>query len=89
MKPRLLNNKIVIFPIYKPDTIVLELDKSDLNLANMLNPSTMHNAITKEILELYFSNKKRSGGENVKNITFDIKKRLAFVKFASHESIKI
>ena len=49
----------------------------------------MHNAITKEILELYFSNKKRSGGENVKNITFDIKKRLAFVKFASHESIKI
>jgi hypothetical protein len=76
----------VIFPIYKPDTIAIELDKADLNLENILNPSRIHNAITKEILELYFSNKKRSGGENVKDITIDIKKKLAYVKFANNES---
>ncbi len=76
----------MIFPIYKPDTIAIELDKADLNLENILNPSRIHNAITKEILELYFSNKKRSGGENVKDITIDIKKKLAYVKFANNES---
>ena len=46
----------------------------------------MHNAITKEILELYFSNKKRSGGENVRDIKIDLKKRFAYIKFANHES---
>ena len=84
-RPRLLNNKIVVFPIYHPDTVVIDLEKSD-SLMPVTGNTIIHEKMTKEILELYFSNKRRSGGENVQQISIDAKKKFAYVKFSNFES---
>ena len=78
LKPNLMNTKTDLYPVYKSDTIVMETtEKFDRHQFN------------KEILELYFSNRKRSGGENVRHIKFSSQEnRIAYVTFGDFESAK-
>ena len=41
------------------------------------------------MLEIYFSNKKRSGGRNVKGVEFDAKNNRAFVTFENYDGMTI
>ena len=81
-RPQLLGNKTGLYPVYLPDTVVVELN----------DPATGHNVkihdvFTKEILELYFSNKKRSGsGGSVLSITFNMRNNVVYVQFDKFES---
>jgi hypothetical protein len=67
--------------VYLPTTIIVELDKSFTNLSSNL----IQEALSKEIAELYFSNKKRSGGESVKNVTLDLLNNRFLVTFSDSE----
>jgi hypothetical protein len=79
LKPNLMNKKTDLFPVYMPDTVVIETKEKIENFQ-----------FNKEILELYFSNKKRSGGENVREISFNSKHhKIAYVSFKDFESKRI
>jgi len=79
LKPNLMNIKTDLFPVYMPDTVVIETKEKIENFQ-----------FNKEILELYFSNKKRSGGENVREISFNSKyHKIAYVTFKDFESKRI
>ncbi|CAF0810463.1 unnamed protein product [Brachionus calyciflorus] len=80
-KPRILKNTTVVLPVYLPNTVVLELE-------NDKSKKPLDTHLSAEILELYFSNKKRSGGHNVKNVKFEAKKNSAFVSFENFETAK-
>ena len=50
LRPNIMNHKTDLMQVYQSDTIVVELGDESIPI---------------EVLDLYFSNKKRSGGENV------------------------
>ena len=71
-----MNTRTELIPVYVPDTVMLETKEKIQNFE-----------FNKEILELYFSNKKRSGGENVTNIRFSSNNnKIAYITFMDHES---
>jgi len=71
-----MNAKTDLFPVYIPFTVIIETREKIENFQ-----------FNKEILELYFSNKKRSGGENVRSIRFSSKNnKIAYITFKDHES---
>ena len=71
-----MNTQTDLLPVYMPDTIVIETKENFDGLQ-----------INKEILELYFSNRKRSGGENLKNVKFSSRNnRVVYVTFRDGES---
>jgi hypothetical protein len=71
-----MNTRTELIPVYVPDTVILETKEKIQNFE-----------FNKEILELYFSNKKRSGGENVTNIRFSSNNnKIAYITFLDHES---
>lgn len=51
-KPKILKNTTTVLPVYLPNTVVLELEEDNSNVQIEKN-------LNAEILELYFSNKKR------------------------------
>lgn len=73
-----MNVKTDIFPVLIPDTVLVELDEAKSSKKPKLSFSKLFN---KELLELYFSNKKRSAGENVKKIKLN--ETHAFVTFTN------
>lgn len=78
LKPNLMNVKTDLYPVYQPDTVIIETKENTDNFQ-----------LNKEILELYFSNRKRSGGENVKHVRLSSKdNRIAYVTFNDFESAK-
>jgi hypothetical protein len=79
-----MNIKTDIYPVLIADTVLVELDDSKSNKKQKLVFSKLFN---KEILELYFSNKKRSGGENVKKIKLN--ENYAFVTFADGKGKRV
>ena len=71
-----MNTRTELIPVYIPDTVMLETKEKIQNFE-----------FNKEILELFFSNKKRSGGENVTNIRFSSNNnKIAYITFMDHES---
>lgn len=49
-RPKVLKNTTIVLPVYLPNTVVLEVNKSKKSIEKHLST---------EILELYFNNKKR------------------------------
>ncbi|CAF0924719.1 unnamed protein product [Didymodactylos carnosus] len=65
-RPKLNNNEISISDVYIPSTIMIRNLPDD---------------ISKDVLELYFSNKKRSDGGEVKEVKLDQENQHALVTF--------
>ena len=78
---------------FDDNTIKITNDFNFSNYSTLIGHTDIVNALSqfnKEILELYFSNKKRSGGENVREISFNSKyHKIAYVSFKDFESKQI
>lgn len=70
-----MNQKTDLLQIYEPKKVIVSFDQLD--------------HFTSEILELYFSNKKRSNGENVIGVEFNEQSNQAIVTFADSNGITI
>ena len=67
LKPTFKKHKTELLQIYVPNQIVVECDEAEFGA---------------ELLDLYFSNRKRSGGENVEKVEFNAKQNHAVIRFA-------
>lgn len=82
-KPFLLKHNINVKPVYLPNKVMLEFKSEFLKHKTNIK---LEDLFTVDILELYFSNQRRSGGHDVKNIQFDTDKDRVIVSFADHAS---
>lgn len=73
MRPTFLEHKTELLQISEPKKLLVEFNESEFN---------------EELLDLYFSNKKRSGGEGVKRIDINKEKTQAIIAFSDTESNK-
>lgn len=73
MRPKFLEHKTELLQISEPKKLLVEFNESEFN---------------EELLDLYFSNKKRSGGEGVKRIDINREKTQAIITFSDTESNK-
>jgi hypothetical protein len=71
-----------------------KLNDSDITLAEVTSPATvmirnLPSDISRDVLELYFSNRRRSDGGQVVDVTFDDEHQHALVTFADPKGIYI
>ena len=69
-RPSFMSHQTDLLQIYEPIKVSVTIDAKD---------SEFYSA---EILELYFSNKKRSGGENIRHVEYNHERSQAFLTFA-------
>ena len=72
-RPTFMNQKTDLLQIYEPKKVIVSFDQ--------------HDSFTTEILELYFSNKKRSQGENVIGVEINELGNQAVVIFGDANSM--
>ena len=73
-RPIFNSNLTELWPVYFPDTIVVYIE-------DLLKTQEENLFLHKDILELYFSNKKRSNGGTIKNVYVNEKKQSASLTF--------
>ncbi len=74
MRPSFLEHRTELLQIGEPRKVLVEFSEADLN---------------EELLDLYFSNKKRSGGEDVKAIEINRERTQAVITFPDAESMSV
>ena len=72
MRPSFLEHRTELLQIGEPRKVLVEFSEADLN---------------EELLDLYFSNKKRSGGEDIKAIEINRERTQAVITFPDAESM--
>ncbi len=77
-RPNCLHNKTDLEPVYYPSTILIEFDS---NPSQSTTATKIDENFNKELVELYFSNRKRSGGDNILKCVYDANKANAFITY--------
>ena len=70
-----------------------KLNNSEISFAEVSSPTTvmirnLPSDVSRDVLELYFSNRRRSDGGQVVDVTFDIEHQHALVTFADYKGVK-
>jgi hypothetical protein len=68
-----------------------KLNDSEISLVEVTAPATvmirnLPSDVSRDVLELYFSNRRRSDGGQVTDVTFENEQQHALVTFADHQS---
>jgi hypothetical protein len=84
-KPNILGNRTNLFQVNLPNIILVETDEEQ-HFEN--RDHLVREFFNKEFLEMYFSNKKRSGGEKIRSLLLDYhdNKQRAYILFENSDS---
>jgi hypothetical protein len=81
-RPNCLHKKTELDQVHLPSTILVEFDEKNNSNRSSL---AIEEQFNKELFELYFSNRKRSGGENIVKCVYEANKSRALITYDEHE----
>ncbi len=84
-KPSILGQLTNLFPVYSPNILLIEIENLHENFEN--KEMLVAEFFNKEFLEMYFSNRKRSGGDSsIRSMLVETAKNKAYILFENSES---
>ena len=84
-KPNILSNRTNLFQVNMPNILLVGVEETTTSDQHS-QPELFKEYFNKEFLEMYFSNRKRSGGERIRSILLDKENRRAYILFESSQS---